>query len=685
MPVNMDKLVSLDRAKEIKTAENGMIATVEASSTASKAYAVGDYFYYTGKLYKASAAIASGGTITVGTNCALAKLGDDVGALKSAFSEEFEPITITQETGLINSNNQPVSGDSFRHTVVSVSENQVFKITGYKYSSSFPAWIFRKDGVIKSMDTSLENGAFSDLSVTIPNDVNELIVNGNSTYPCVVKAPTMVVKKSSLPSDTVYQAGLDTVEDGIKSISLISKDAIASDTDLNTIRTPGVYRLRGTYTNAPDISDTRYGASGTIVGNLLVLNPNSSGTGESIVQILTIGAPYAIYFRTWTSASWYRWSSFAGNAYSWLEDGTDLNSVKDSGIYYLDTPTRTYTHYPFAKEISSVLVVMRQMNDTEAVLQILYPRAHSIAPLYRHSVYGNDVWVAFGKNNDTSIKVGYYNHPNYTPLTYNPRTAIKLKVGTINIGHFNYGDSSQFGIQTDEYDMKLHNWREYFCKQQFDFVNLNEYVPYIDPLASSAALEGTKLTTTYVLKPQFQYFDSTMDTDRKGAVIASKYPISNETEFSLAGTTNNGYGRYYNVTIDENHVIGVYAIQMVFLSAPGDTYDSAASIANRKAQMDSLATIIGNHSDNYIVVMGDMNTGTSTDHTNVANFCSDNGLIPCNGGFLDWIRTYEASALCLDNILVSNNIHVNNFDSHSDWYGALSTDHYGISAEITLT
>ncbi|MCR5842463.1 MAG: endonuclease/exonuclease/phosphatase family protein [Oscillospiraceae bacterium] len=233
--------------------------------------------------------------------------------------------------------------------------------------------------------------------------------------------------------------------------------------------------------------------------------------------------------------------------------------------------------------------------------------------------------------------------------------------------------------------MKLHNWREYFCKQQFDFCNFNEYVPYIDPLASSAALTGTKLTTAYVLKPQFRYFDSSMDTSRKDAVIASKYPISNEAEYTLAGTTNNGYCRYYNVTIDENHVIGVYAIQMAFLSAPGDTYDSAASIANRKAQMDSLATIISNHSDDYIVVMGDMNTGASADHTNVANFCSANNLIPCNGGFLDWIRTYESSALCLDNILVSNNIHVNNFDSHSDWYEALSTDHYGISAEIVLT
>lgn len=99
MPVNMDKLVSLDRAKEIKTTENGMIATVEASSTASKAYAVGDYFYYTGKLYKATAAIASGGTITVGTNCTLAKLADDVGDLKSAI-DAGEKNSFTVSSGI---------------------------------------------------------------------------------------------------------------------------------------------------------------------------------------------------------------------------------------------------------------------------------------------------------------------------------------------------------------------------------------------------------------------------------------------------------------------------------------------------------------------------------------------------------------------------------------------------------
>jgi hypothetical protein len=46
------------------------IAPVEATSTASKAYAVGDLFIYDGKLYRVIAAISSGGTITPGTNVA---------------------------------------------------------------------------------------------------------------------------------------------------------------------------------------------------------------------------------------------------------------------------------------------------------------------------------------------------------------------------------------------------------------------------------------------------------------------------------------------------------------------------------------------------------------------------------------------------------------------------------------
>lgn len=48
------------------------IAYVENELYASRAYAVGQQFYLNGSLYKAKAAIASGATFTIGTNCELA-------------------------------------------------------------------------------------------------------------------------------------------------------------------------------------------------------------------------------------------------------------------------------------------------------------------------------------------------------------------------------------------------------------------------------------------------------------------------------------------------------------------------------------------------------------------------------------------------------------------------------------
>lgn len=52
-----------------------MLAPIQTTLTALKAYAVGEQFVYNGLLYEVTAAIASGGTITIGGNC---KLADNV-------------------------------------------------------------------------------------------------------------------------------------------------------------------------------------------------------------------------------------------------------------------------------------------------------------------------------------------------------------------------------------------------------------------------------------------------------------------------------------------------------------------------------------------------------------------------------------------------------------------------------
>ena len=62
--------ISPDNGTTQYSIRDDSIAPVELSTTASKAYSVGDQFILDdGKIYKATASIAQGGTITVGTNC----------------------------------------------------------------------------------------------------------------------------------------------------------------------------------------------------------------------------------------------------------------------------------------------------------------------------------------------------------------------------------------------------------------------------------------------------------------------------------------------------------------------------------------------------------------------------------------------------------------------------------------
>lgn len=64
-----------------------VIATRQANLTASKAYAIGEQFIYNNILYRATAAIASGGTITIGGNATAA---DNITTQISKFANSFK-------------------------------------------------------------------------------------------------------------------------------------------------------------------------------------------------------------------------------------------------------------------------------------------------------------------------------------------------------------------------------------------------------------------------------------------------------------------------------------------------------------------------------------------------------------------------------------------------------------------
>lgn len=78
----------------------GMLATIEGA-TASKAYAVGDYLVYNGKLYKVTAAIAQGNALTIGGNIAATTVGGELSETIDSVVGDYPDQTLTVIPGLI--------------------------------------------------------------------------------------------------------------------------------------------------------------------------------------------------------------------------------------------------------------------------------------------------------------------------------------------------------------------------------------------------------------------------------------------------------------------------------------------------------------------------------------------------------------------------------------------------------
>lgn len=66
-----EQMETMSNVIDTKT-DQSLIATVQTTLTASRAYAVNDEFVYNGLLYKFTTSCAQGGTITIGGNCTLA-------------------------------------------------------------------------------------------------------------------------------------------------------------------------------------------------------------------------------------------------------------------------------------------------------------------------------------------------------------------------------------------------------------------------------------------------------------------------------------------------------------------------------------------------------------------------------------------------------------------------------------
>lgn len=106
------------------------------------------------------------------------------GIAETSLTGLYQKISTTNETGVMNKTG--VIASIGQRTSISVVPGEKYEIIAYKYSNDYPAYIFRKNGVIVSYSENASQ-TYHRWLLKIPDGVDELIVNANAYLLYVAK------------------------------------------------------------------------------------------------------------------------------------------------------------------------------------------------------------------------------------------------------------------------------------------------------------------------------------------------------------------------------------------------------------------------------------------------------------------------------------------------------------------
>lgn len=124
-------------------ANQAQLATEETGSTASRAYAVGEYFCWNGLFYRVIQPISNGGTFTPGTNCVTDTVGERLGLIR----------TVLCSTG---TSSNPVN------TVIPLKNSHTYLVTIQRVGDQYSSFglIVQSNGTVWKNDLA-SGGAYS--------------------------------------------------------------------------------------------------------------------------------------------------------------------------------------------------------------------------------------------------------------------------------------------------------------------------------------------------------------------------------------------------------------------------------------------------------------------------------------------------------------------------------------------
>lgn len=516
---------------------------------------------------------------------------------------------------------------------------------------------------------TLAKGSVSD-ELVMPSDAKYLYlctaVNDNVYFPTSVR-----INGVERTYNIRYKID-KTIEqlNDVKESDMRYRKAFAPDDNIDAITDIGFYNISASSANRP--SGTFPSGDDFTNAKMMLINYTISGIRLCQTIVGKNGKTASRMFVDGVWTSWYVFTEY-DEIHTALEseinktvkynggltNADNIDTVSITGYYSISAvaANRPLGTYPNDESfVGSKLMFLNYPTGTTRLCQIMINKSTKVAV----RMFVDGAWTAWNViGTDKSIipsdtvPFEYANVENTSTINNEGK---QINVLSYNVGCYSNGNTKDKGISDNIFDEKVFNIKKFIMSVNADVMGLQEDTSYIDKAQ-------TKDAHNWLYKPIYPN-KSTLG----GVSVYSK------RELIASGSRPVGNGRcmaWFKNSIDNKILL--------FISI----HPSVDTSEHRSEELLSLFTWISGQEYDWCVISGDFNTIEPTDRITLKQLCATYGFTMANGEYLGWLKT-TPTPLSIDNILVSSNCIINSVVVHSSKYEELHSDHYPISANITL-
>ena len=363
-----DKLVKLDSLKTAYDTSAKFTAPMEASSTASAAHAAGEHFIYNGILYVATTDIASGATITPGTNCRAVTggIGAEIGDLKSTLlncnaydvlydvSLDKTTSTVKGITYTSTADGYSVSGTATAKSVKVLLASSALPNTVVPGKTYFVKYkttnqdvrlriIFRD-----SSDTDLYTYCFTeDKIITVPTNATKWTIG------LVVENGTVILVGTPAIISEIAIVTTKTNEE-LQNESFMGRNTLPDNTSFDDVRMEGHWSISSDYSYTHTPIDGAFGGTLEVIvnsDNIILQRVQNIASGRIYTRQSVLG----VFTDNWEEVAL---TKNTVHSFGRLANGSDFDDLKAEG-YWGIAGDYSYIHNPLPPNFNGTIEVLK--------------------------------------------------------------------------------------------------------------------------------------------------------------------------------------------------------------------------------------------------------------------------------------------------------------------------------------